>query len=95
MCQPVVNLTGLSPPPQAPKTPLQKSMSSLGKQLSFYSLCIIGTRHLTLTLASYLKLLSPFLVPLAAGIALLGWLQHRPFLEVFTVGVRYRPSFCC
>lgn len=27
---------------EAPKTPLQKSMDSLGKQLSFYSLCIIG-----------------------------------------------------
>ncbi len=28
---------------EAPKTPLQKSMNMLGKQLSFYSLCIIGT----------------------------------------------------
>jgi len=27
---------------ESPKTPLQKSMSTLGKQLSFYSLCIIG-----------------------------------------------------
>ncbi|XP_070575589.1 calcium-transporting ATPase type 2C member 1-like isoform X2 [Ptychodera flava] len=27
---------------EAPKTPLQKSMSILGKQLSFYSFCIIG-----------------------------------------------------
>ncbi|XP_038066929.1 calcium-transporting ATPase type 2C member 1-like isoform X2 [Patiria miniata] len=27
---------------EAPKTPLQKSMSTLGKQLSFYSFCIIG-----------------------------------------------------
>ena len=42
---PTINL---SPPPplfyllQSPKTPLQKSMSTLGKQLSFYSLCIIG-----------------------------------------------------
>lgn len=27
---------------QAPKTPLQKNMSQLGKQLSFYSFCIIG-----------------------------------------------------
>uniref|UniRef100_A0ABD2VWK5 Calcium-transporting ATPase n=1 Tax=Trichogramma kaykai TaxID=54128 RepID=A0ABD2VWK5_9HYME len=27
---------------EAPKTPLQKSMDTLGKQLSFYSLCIIG-----------------------------------------------------
>lgn len=30
---------------QAPKTPLQKSMDSLGKQLSFYSLCIIGKQY--------------------------------------------------
>lgn len=27
---------------QAPKTPLQKSMDLLGKQLSLYSFCIIG-----------------------------------------------------
>jgi len=27
---------------EAPKTPLQVNMDSLGKQLSFYSLCIIG-----------------------------------------------------
>lgn len=27
---------------EAPKTPLQKNMDALGKQLSFYSLCIIG-----------------------------------------------------
>ena len=27
---------------QAPKTPLQISMGVLGKQLSFYSFCIIG-----------------------------------------------------
>jgi Ca2+-transporting ATPase len=27
---------------ESPKTPLQRSMDSLGKQLSFYSLCIIG-----------------------------------------------------
>ena len=41
---PTINL---SPSPlflllQSPKTPLQKSMNTLGKQLSFYSLCIIG-----------------------------------------------------
>lgn len=27
---------------KAPKTPLQKSMDTLGTQLSFYSFCIIG-----------------------------------------------------
>lgn len=27
---------------QSPKTPMQKSMDILGKQLSFYSFCIIG-----------------------------------------------------
>ena len=33
-----------SPDPlnQPPKTPLQKNMDTLGKQLSFYSMCIIG-----------------------------------------------------
>lgn len=27
---------------ESPKTPLQKSMDTLGQQLSFYSFCIIG-----------------------------------------------------
>lgn len=27
---------------ESPKTPLQRSMDTLGKTLSFYSLCIIG-----------------------------------------------------
>ncbi|EDO35616.1 predicted protein [Nematostella vectensis] len=48
---------------ETPKTPLQKSMDSLGKQLSFYSLCIIGL------------------------IVLLGWIQKRAILEMFTIGV--------
>lgn len=48
---------------EPPKTPLQKSMDILGKQLSFYSICII------------------------ALIILLGWLQHRAILEMFTIGV--------
>ncbi|CAI8016880.1 Calcium-transporting ATPase type 2C member 1 [Geodia barretti] len=48
---------------ESPKTPLQKSMSTLGKQLSFYSLLIIGC------------------------IMLLGWLQGRHLLAMFTIGV--------
>lgn len=48
---------------EAPKTPLQKSMDTLGKQLSFYSFCIIGL------------------------IMLLGWLQGRGLLDMFTIGV--------
>lgn len=51
-------------PSQAPKTPLQKSMDTLGKQLSFYSFCIIGV------------------------IMLLGWIQGRGLLDMFTIGVR-------
>lgn len=50
---------------EAPKTPLQKSMDTLGTQLSFYSFCIIGL------------------------IMALGWLQGRPILEMFNIGVRY------
>jgi len=46
----------------APKTPLQNNMDSLGKQLSFYSFCIIGL------------------------IVILGWLQGRPIMEMFTIG---------
>lgn len=48
---------------EAPKTPLQKSMDTLGKQLSFYSFCIIGL------------------------IMLLGWVQGRGILDMFTIGV--------
>lgn len=48
---------------ESPKTPLQKSMDSLGKQLSFYSFAII------------------------ALIMLLGWIQGRPILEMFNIGV--------
>ncbi|VDI19208.1 Ca2+-transporting ATPase, partial [Mytilus galloprovincialis] len=48
---------------EVPKTPLQKSMDLLGKQLSFYSFCIIGV------------------------IMLLGWLQGRGLLEMFTISV--------
>ncbi|CAK8684674.1 unnamed protein product [Clavelina lepadiformis] len=46
-----------------PKTPLQTSMSALGKLLSFISFCIIG------------------------AIMLLGWVQGRPILDMFTIGV--------
>lgn len=48
---------------EAPKTPLQKSMDALGKQLSFYSLSII------------------------VFIVIVGWLQGRHLLEMFTIGV--------
>ncbi|GAB1609334.1 calcium-transporting ATPase type 2C member 1-like [Argonauta hians] len=48
---------------EAPKTPLQRSMDILGKQLSFYSFCIIG------------------------GIMLLGYIQGRQILDMFTIGV--------
>lgn len=48
---------------ESPKTPMQKSMDILGKQLSFYSFCIIGV------------------------IMFLGWLQGRPLLDMFTIGV--------
>ena len=40
-------------------------MDALGKQLSFYSLSIIGF------------------------IVVVGWLQGRHILEMFTIGVRY------
>uniref|UniRef100_A0A8C3G8S1 P-type Ca(2+) transporter n=1 Tax=Cyclopterus lumpus TaxID=8103 RepID=A0A8C3G8S1_CYCLU len=48
---------------QAPKTPLQKSMDLLGKQLSLYSFGIIGV------------------------IMLMGWLQGKRILDMFTIGV--------
>ena len=49
---------------ESPKTPLQKSMDDLGKQLSAYSFGIIGV------------------------IMLLGWLQGKPIMEMFNIGVR-------
>ncbi|XP_062841321.1 calcium-transporting ATPase type 2C member 1 isoform X2 [Trichomycterus rosablanca] len=48
---------------EAPKTPLQKSMDLLGKQLSLYSFCIIGV------------------------IMIVGWLQGKYILDMFTIGV--------
>ena len=48
---------------QPRKAPLQISMGMLGKQLSFYSFCIIGV------------------------IVLLGWIQGRPLLDMFTISV--------
>lgn len=48
---------------EAPKTPLQRSMDSLGGQLSLYSFGIIG------------------------AIMLIGWLQGKAILEMFTIGV--------
>ncbi|KAG1936626.1 calcium-transporting ATPase type 2C [Pimephales promelas] len=48
---------------EAPKTPLQKSMDLLGKQLSLYSFGIIGV------------------------IMMVGWLQGKNILDMFTIGV--------
>lgn len=48
---------------ESPKTPLQKNMDTLGKQLSFYSFGIIGF------------------------IMLIGYIQGRPVLEMFTISV--------
>uniref|UniRef100_A0A2C9K674 P-type Ca(2+) transporter n=1 Tax=Biomphalaria glabrata TaxID=6526 RepID=A0A2C9K674_BIOGL len=50
---------------EAPKTPLQKSMDTLGKQLSFYSFVVIGI------------------------IVIIGWIQGRKILDMFTIGVRW------
>uniref|UniRef100_A0A8C4SH93 Calcium-transporting ATPase n=1 Tax=Erpetoichthys calabaricus TaxID=27687 RepID=A0A8C4SH93_ERPCA len=48
---------------ETPKTPLQKSMDKLGKQLSIFSFIIIGI------------------------IMLIGWLQGKALLNMFTIGV--------
>ncbi|XP_062966382.1 calcium-transporting ATPase type 2C member 2 [Cynocephalus volans] len=48
---------------ETPKTPLQKSMDSLGKQLTLFSFGIIGL------------------------IMLVGWLQGKQLLSMFTIGV--------
>lgn len=48
---------------ETPKTPLQKSMDKLGKQLTLVSFCIIGL------------------------LMLIGWLQGKHLLDMFTIGV--------
>uniref|UniRef100_A0A8C5JXF3 Calcium-transporting ATPase n=1 Tax=Jaculus jaculus TaxID=51337 RepID=A0A8C5JXF3_JACJA len=48
---------------ETPKTPLQKSMDKLGKQLTLFSFGIIGL------------------------LMLLGWMQGKPLLSMFTIGV--------
>ncbi|KAM6223816.1 calcium-transporting ATPase type 2C member 2 [Rhynchocyon petersi] len=48
---------------ETPKTPLQKSMDKLGKQLTLFSFAIIGL------------------------IMFIGWLEGRPLLSMFTIGV--------
>ncbi|XP_015223594.2 calcium-transporting ATPase type 2C member 2 [Lepisosteus oculatus] len=48
---------------ETPKTPLQKNMDTLGKQLSIFSFGIIGI------------------------IMLIGWVQGKPLLNIFTIGV--------
>ncbi|XP_006888934.1 PREDICTED: calcium-transporting ATPase type 2C member 2 [Elephantulus edwardii] len=48
---------------ETPKTPLQKSMDKLGKQLTLFSFAIIGLIMFT------------------------GWLEGRPLLSMFTIGV--------
>ncbi|XP_074864365.1 calcium-transporting ATPase type 2C member 2 isoform X2 [Carettochelys insculpta] len=48
---------------ETPKTPLQKNMDKLGKQLTLFSFCIIGL------------------------IMLIGWLQGKHLLSMFTIGV--------
>ncbi|XP_072926426.1 calcium-transporting ATPase type 2C member 2-like isoform X1 [Hemitrygon akajei] len=48
---------------EAPKTPLQRSMNKLGKQLSLFSFTIIGL------------------------MMLIGWLQGKHLLSMFTIGV--------
>ncbi|KAJ6657173.1 hypothetical protein lerEdw1_002762 [Lerista edwardsae] len=48
---------------ETPKTPLQKSMDKLGKQLTLASFCIIGL------------------------LMLIGWLQGKHLLDMFTIGV--------
>lgn len=73
---------------QAPKTPLQKSMDLLGKQLSLYSFCIIGLPPPASSFSSFLPS-SPPPPPLPAGVIMLvGWLQGKSILDMFTIGVR-------
>ncbi|EGV94120.1 Calcium-transporting ATPase type 2C member 2 [Cricetulus griseus] len=48
---------------ETPKTPLQKSMDKLGKQLTIFSFGIIGL------------------------LMLVGWIQGKPLLSMFTIGV--------
>ncbi|XP_075833558.1 calcium-transporting ATPase type 2C member 2 isoform X2 [Microtus pennsylvanicus] len=51
---------------ETPKTPLQKSMDKLGKQLTIFSFGIIGL------------------------LMLVGWMQGKPLLSMFTIGVSHQ-----
>ena len=80
---------------QAPKTPLQKSMDLLGKQLSLYSFGIIGWFSLLVSVhpqrrESRAHALSDVLAAVCLGVIMLvGWLQGKRILDMFTIGVRY------
>lgn len=76
---------------QAPKTPLQKSMDLLGKQLSLYSFCIIGLLFPSSSpvLCDCRRLIpSCFLLCASGVIMLVGWMQGKRILDMFTIGVR-------
>lgn len=82
---------------QAPKTPLQKSMDLLGKQLSLYSFGIIGLLlcfHSWVLCQPSSSSSSPSHVftlfcCVSGVIMLVGWLQGKRILDMFTIGVRY------
>lgn len=75
---------------QSPKTPLQKSMDLLGKQLSLYSLSIIGLAPSPPSSGHFCRwgLALPLNSVFSGVIMLVGWLQGKRILDMFTIGVR-------
>lgn len=69
-------------------------MDLLGKQLSLYSFCIIGMLvvYVFLCVSEAFKCVSLFnsgvCVCLSGVIMLVGWLQGKRILDMFTIGVR-------
>lgn len=62
-------------------------MGTLGKQLSFYSLVIIGESLLVINMDCCP--VHDVMVSATGCIMLLGWIQGKNLLEMFTIGVRY------
>ena len=75
---------------ETPRTPLQKSMDTLGKQLSVYSIGMAGYKYLRFSVKLIYMILK-FLEIVSSGVIFMimaiGCWQGRPVLEMFNVGV--------
>ena len=71
---------------ETPRTPLQKSMDTLGKQLSMYSIGMFKAIISILSLCYFMNILM-YSIGVIFMIMAIGCLQGRPVLDMFNVGV--------